>query len=124
MDPHPQDQPTATFDTGLTKQLILHHQPKERIHADAVLTANELLRLFVVEARQRAAVEAECENEGVDNTANTNTTPLPTDLNNDDDDDEGRVLTPKPTATEGTQAVSIRADHITKIAAGLLMDFS
>lgn len=41
----------------LTKKLLLHRQPKQRISSEAVLMANELLRLFIVEARQRATIE-------------------------------------------------------------------
>ena len=43
----------------LTKKLLLHRHANERINPEAVHTANELLRLFIIEARQRAAVEAD-----------------------------------------------------------------
>jgi hypothetical protein len=60
----------------------------------AVLTA-ELLHAFVQEARHRASIEAECDQEGgLDPDANTSSNTM------------------------------IRADHITKIAAELFMDFS
>mmetsp|Transcript_10877 Transcript_10877/g.16787 ORF Transcript_10877/g.16787 Transcript_10877/m.16787 type:complete len:123 (-) Transcript_10877:773-1141(-) len=117
----------ATFDTALTKKLILHHQPKERINADAVATANELLRLFVVEARQRAAVEAECENEGAEHPAKFSSLfPSPRNKENEglastSKNGGGTILNDETTANS---VVPIRADHITKIAAGLLMDFS
>jgi len=98
--------------------------------------AAELLRLFIVEARLRAAIEvriyqqplqqllscvgpnekcetfhlsdfqAECENEG---TVLENSSPC--DDNGLSGDSLGHV-------------VSIRADHISKVAAELLMDFS
>lgn len=49
---------TATsLEPALTKKLLLQKQPKQRITNEAVLLANELLRLFIVETRQRAAVE-------------------------------------------------------------------
>jgi len=45
------------MEPALTKKLLLQRQRKQRISNEAVLMANELLRLFVVEARQRAALE-------------------------------------------------------------------
>lgn len=71
---------------------------------DAVLAAAELLRLFVVEARGRAAVEAECEAEGA-GAARVGDSP-----NGEDGASGGKVL--------------IGAHHITKLAAELLMEFS
>jgi hypothetical protein len=47
----------TTLEPALTKKLLLLGQPKQRITSEAVLMANELLRLFIVEARQRAAIE-------------------------------------------------------------------
>jgi hypothetical protein len=47
----------TTLEPALTKKLLLLGQPKQRITGEAVLMANELLRLFIVEARQRAAIE-------------------------------------------------------------------
>jgi hypothetical protein len=48
---------STTMEPALTKKLLLQKQPKQRISNDAIVTANELLRLFVVEARQRASIE-------------------------------------------------------------------
>jgi vacuolar-type H+-ATPase subunit H len=92
------------MEPALTKKLLLQKQPKQRISNEAIVTANELLRLFVVEARQRASIEAECEDEAV----------LDNGDSLSDDDEHGSE----------TRTVKIRADHITKIAAELLMDFS
>jgi hypothetical protein len=47
----------TTMEPALTKKLLLQKQPKQRISNEAIVTANELLRLFVVEARQRASIE-------------------------------------------------------------------
>ena len=58
---------------------------------DAEPVIGELLRLFIVEARNRASIEAECETEG---------------------------------NAGGNGTAMIRADHIAKISAELLMDFS
>ena len=54
------------------------------------------MRLLVQEARERAQMEAECEHEG----------------------EEGAA------ANGSTTKIRIRADHVTKIVAELLMDFS
>jgi hypothetical protein len=51
------DRSNATMEPALTKKLLLQKQPKQRISNEAIVTANELLRLFVVEARQRASIE-------------------------------------------------------------------
>jgi hypothetical protein len=89
------------FDPGLTKKLLLARggteQPK-RITNEAVLVTGELLRIFVKEARHRANIEAECEKEGA------------------------TVSTVEGSSQSGK--ILIRADHITKVAAELLMDFS
>jgi hypothetical protein len=47
----------SSMDPALIKKLLLLRHPKHRISNDAVLLAGELLRLFVIDARQRAAVE-------------------------------------------------------------------
>jgi len=91
---------------SLAKKLILHNNPTRKVSSEAVKMAAELLRLFIVEARLRAAIEAECENEG---TVLENSSPC--DDNGLSGDSLGHV-------------VSIRADHISKVAAELLMDFS
>lgn len=97
---------TKSLGPALTKKLLLHRHPGARINNEAVLAAEELLRLFVEEARERAAVEAECENEG--------------DATSLDEDELGD----SNSAGKGEKGVSIRADHITKVGAELLMDFS
>ena len=89
---------TPTINADLVKQLVMKKSTTagkgaQRCSKEAALAASELLRLFVVEARNRASIEAECEAEGI--------------IDGVDDD-----------------KTMIRADHITKIAAELLMDFS
>ena len=93
------DDSSSAFNGGLTRKLILSQGGKEqpkRVSNEAVLAAGELLRIFVQEARHRAGIEAECEQEA--------------------------ETTEKGNGESGK--VSIRADHITKVAAELLMDFS
>ena len=126
------------LDSGLTRKLLLQNHPKQqRISSDALQMASELLRLFIVEAKQRASVEvrakkwftllkegrekslthtmccfvflqqAECEKEGN----------MDMDIDNDDDDSLKEN-------NDDSALVTIRADHVSKIAAELLMDFS
>ena len=101
----------VTFPPSLVRKLILFHNQavtensrKEtkrktpappRISNDGVLAAGELLRLLVIEARNRASLLAECEQEASIAVSDREHTPI-----------------------------SIRSDHITQIAAELLMDFS
>jgi len=74
-------------------------QKQKRITNEAVVAASEVLRLFVQEAQHRAGIEAECEQ-------------------------EGRVMNEDEDQQQGDNTPVIRADHIAKIAAELLMDFS
>ena len=92
------------FHASLTRALIQSslaagkdQQSTKRITNEAMVAAGEVLRLFVQEARHRAGIEAECEQEGA---------------MNDESDKHASSIIP------------VRADHITKIAAELLMDFS
>ena len=82
-----------------------------RLTSEAVVAASEVLRLFVQEARHRAGILAECEHEGrcQDND----------DDNNDDDDDNSASAAPPK-----VKGPVVGADHIARIAAELLMDFS
>jgi CENP-S associating Centromere protein X len=82
---------------------------KKRITAEASVAAGELLRLFVLELRHRAAVEAECEAEST----------LQEEENIMDEDDDVKVCKKR-----GKKSIEIRADHIAKVAAELLMDFT
>lgn len=96
------------FHPSLTRKLIQanlaagkDHQTassNKRITNEAIVAAGEVLRLFVQEARHRAEIEAECEQEGAMN----------------DESDKH----------DASSTIPVRADHITKIAAELLMDFS
>ena len=47
----------ATINPSLARKLILSKHPKQRISNEAIQLTSELLRLFVLEARNRASVE-------------------------------------------------------------------
>jgi len=85
-----------TVGNALVRELVVKQgkgKDSKRCSKDAVAAAGELLRLFILEARNRASIEAECEPDAsVETTADGKT--------------------------------RIRADHVAKIAAELLMDFS
>ena len=88
------DDSNPTINTALVRELVLKQgKDSKRFTKEAATATSELLRLFILEARNRASIEAECETEG-----------------NLDENGDGKAL--------------IRADHITKIAAELLMDFT
>lgn len=108
-------EPTEPFHPSLTRQLIQTYissggDPTNvsdasrninvSITDEALIAAGEVLRLFVLEARYRAGIEAECEHEG------------------------GEIADNEDQSEKATTDIPIRADHITKIAADLLMDFS
>lgn len=96
--------PEQVFSSSLMKMLLNVASPtddaentqgKKRISSEAARAAGHLLQLMVEQAIEKATIEAECESEA----KGTNT----------DTHDE---------------KIRIRADHITKIGAELLMDFS
>lgn len=98
--------PPPTVPPSLTRQLLTLHHPNQKFTNDAITLSSELLRLFIIEARRRAAIEAECESE------------LSTMMDDDDDNDSETEKNNK------RRVVEIRADHIAKVAAELLMDLS
>ena len=84
----------------------------QKITNEALVAAGEVLRLFVQEAWHRASIEAECEYEGVveDSAIDNGVT--------------ANIASAQGNRTKITTTAPIRPDHITKIAAELLMDFS
>ena len=107
------------FHPSLVRQMIQASRPfgnnadsineNHKVTQEALVAAGEVLRLFVQEAYHRASIEAECEYEGVVDDTITNY-----ECDRSVTGDHTCAITTAP----------IRADHITKIAAELLMDFS
>lgn len=83
---------------NLTRKLLQLKNPNQRFKSDAILAAGELIRLLIVEARNRAAIEVMCEQDMREMEHNDNTTKSPD--------------------------VCIESEHIMRITAELLMDFS
>ena len=89
------DDELPPFSDSLVRKLISSKNKKtSRIANDGAAAASELLRMFVLEARSRAGIEAECDKEGS----------IP--------------------QAGGSTKTTIEAHHISKIAAELIMDFS
>jgi len=110
--PSSSSSPPPIIPASLTRQLLQLHHPNQRYNNDAIFASCELLRLIIIEARRRAAIEAECESEVslcvLEEEASQNSE------NNDDDSVMGNRR----------RRVEIRAEHVAKIAAELLMDLS
>ena len=113
--------PPATIPASLTRQLLQLHHPNQRYNNDAITASSELLRLLIIEARRRAAIEAECESEvrrlRIDDDGDSS--PSQSSKVMDDHSHQRRKKDKKKRVV-----VEIRADHIAKIAAELLMDLS
>ena len=102
-----------TISASLTRQLLQLHHPNQRFNNDAISTSSELLRLLIIEAKRRAAIEAECESEVyIGHSQNSDYVV---------DRDDGSMMGEE---SRGRRRVKIRAEHIAKIAAELLMDLS
>ena len=116
---------TNPFHPSLVRQMILASRAwgnnadsdstnnnDQKITNEALVAAGEVLRLFVQEAWHRASIEAECEYEGV--VEDTTSDECIASNNASANGNRTKISTTAP----------IRPDHITKIAAELLMDFS
>jgi hypothetical protein len=89
---------SSIIQPSLVRQLLLLNNPNLRINQDGLVASGAFLHLFVTEAINRASIEAECEADSAAITV---------------EEEEKR-----------NNRVVIRGDHIAKIAADLLMDFS
>ena len=116
-----------SLDPGLTRRILLRHRPDARLGSDSVLAASELLRLLVLEARRRGQVQAECEAE-IGDLEEDAEDGLDVAVDGDGQADaagEGRRHAGgMRMGAPSSSTVQIMPDHIAKIAAELLMDFS
>jgi CENP-S associating Centromere protein X len=102
--------------------MMQQQPPHPRISNEAVLAAGELLRLFVLETRHRASIDAECEQEGGDNFTTTNNNNIINNMTSQSSTSNSSSNNKKK-KEDGT-VVQIRSDHITMVAAEMLMDFA
>lgn len=70
--------------------------------------------MFVLEARRRASIEAECEAEAQ----------IDHPVDHKDDGSDCSMLDNNDNEEQKKKAIEIRADHIAKIAAEMLLDLS
>ena len=97
---------SGKFSSALVRKLVQFHEENQagssnggkKMSRESAQLAGELLRLFVLEARHRACILAECEQE-VDHLEGSS-------------------------AEHSSTSSSIRSYHIAQISAELLMDFS
>eukprot|EP00979_Chaetoceros_neogracilis_P014296 scaffold4552_cov262-Chaetoceros_neogracile.AAC.6 len=105
----------AEISEALMRQLLLEENPTQKITSEAIEAAGFLLRQFVVEARNRASVEAEFDTGTRNHTRKRQRTRVIGMSNSPSSDDENEE-------SEGIRP--IRSKHVLKIACELLMDFS
>jgi hypothetical protein len=131
---------TPTIPPSLTKQCLQLHHPDQRYANDGTIElSSAFIRYFVIEARRRAAIEAECEAEVNDDgndyeqvqQQQQQAQQPPASQQSEEDNyfmEEGMMMTTTTTTTTTTtrknMTIEIRPDHIAKIAAELLLDLS
>ena len=105
--------------------------PAFKVSDETADALSEVIRVFVVEAHNRAMIEAECDAEGEeldsdDDDDNDDDEMSASAANKNDDSDGNNITTRTKKKKNGNikPVVPIHAKHITKIAAELLMDFS
>ena len=91
------------LEPSLVRKLLARRHPDQRFHNDAILAATELIRRFILEARVWVAVEGECEADTAD------------------DDVFGSGT---GGAKEAGTITSIKKEHILRVAAEMLLDFT
>mmetsp|Transcript_8958 Transcript_8958/g.13550 ORF Transcript_8958/g.13550 Transcript_8958/m.13550 type:complete len:109 (+) Transcript_8958:243-569(+) len=104
----------SAINEALMKQLLLQGNPNQKITNEAIEAASFLLMQFVVEARNRAAVEAEFDTDNNHGSRSRQRTSV-IGMSNSLSDDESEVADGRMT---------IKPKHVLKVACELLMDFS
>ena len=108
------------LEPSLVRKLLMRRHPKQRFSNDAVVAATELMRKFIVETRERAAMEAECE---ADTDAEFGGRSF---MSQDDDEDDDDVFGSGRggTAANNAEHVKIKPEHIVRVSAEMLLDYS
>uniref|UniRef100_A0A7S0FKF7 Centromere protein X n=1 Tax=Minutocellus polymorphus TaxID=265543 RepID=A0A7S0FKF7_9STRA len=110
--------PSDHLEPSLVRMLLTRRHPDQRFSNDAILAATELIRKFMLEARERAAMEAECE---ADTDAHCGG---PSVMSQDDDDDDVFGSGTGGGARNVDSITSIKPEHIARVAAEMLLDFT
>ena len=108
------------LEPSLVRKLLMRRHPKQRFSNDAVVAATELMRKFIVETRDRAAMEAECE---ADTDADFGGRSF---MSQDDDEDDDDVFGSGTggTAANNAEHVKIKPEHIVRVSAEMLLDYT
>ena len=107
---------SGNIEPSLVRKLLTRRHPNQRFSNDAVVAATELMRKFIVEARERAAMEAECE---ADTDADFGGRSF---MSQDDDDVFGSGT--GGNAAKNAEHVKIKPEHIVRVSAEMLLDFT
>lgn len=106
---------TTVISTSLMKKLLLGNQPDQKVSNEALEAASFLLRQFIVEARNRASVEAEfdtTDNDDLSISSRKKRIAIPS-LSDSQSDKE-----------QEENVKRIKSRHILNISPELLMDFA
>ena len=107
------------LEPSLVRKLLMRRHPKQRFSNDAVVAATELMRKFILETRERAAMEAECE---ADTDADFGRRSF---MSQDDEDDDDDVFgSGKGGTAADAEHVKIKPEHIVRVSAEMLLDYT
>lgn len=106
------------LEPSLVRKLLMRRHPSQRFSNDAVVAATELIRKFIVETRERAAMEAECE---ADTDAGRS---FMSQDNDEDDDDDVFGSGIDGNAANNEEHVKIKSEHIVRVSAEMLLDYT
>lgn len=119
----------TVISTDLTKKLLFGHLPNQRVTNEALEAASFLLRQFIVEARNRASVEAAFDpsNEGdEDEDGNISQSGKKRDMiaHTAEKSQSQSLLDDEKESATTRSTKKIKPNHILRISAELLMDFA
>lgn len=109
------------LEPSLVRKLLMRRHPNQRFSNDAVVAATELIRKFIVETRERAAMEAECE---ADTDADLGGRSFMSQDDEGEDNDDVFGSRTGGTAANNEEHVKIRAEHIVRVSAEMLLDYT
>mmetsp|Transcript_12210 Transcript_12210/g.22893 ORF Transcript_12210/g.22893 Transcript_12210/m.22893 type:complete len:118 (-) Transcript_12210:161-514(-) len=107
------DDGSTSISTALMKQLLLAGNSDQKITNEALEAASFLLREFILEARNRASIEAEFDTEGDDEEVEKSASDMDSTSGMD-----------KMRRRRASSTKMIQPKHILRIACELMMDFS
>ena len=109
------------LEPSLVRKLLMRRHPNQRFSNDAVVAATELIRKFIVETRERAAMEAECE---ADTDADLGGRSFMSQDDEGEDNDNVFGSRTGGTAANNEEHVKIKPEHIVRVSAEMLLDYT